>query len=489
MAGTGLPAATPSVSTEQPSPLRNRVLGFAEVSGQAIGVMGLSAGAAVAPQVIWGSAGQATWLAMLLASLVLVCVAICVAQFARRIASAGSLYTFTSHGLGPLAGWLSGWTMVIAYSCGAFLSVFGVSLNLGGWLALFGLPGEATASQFVLCLVIAVVAAYFSFTGVRLSTRISLGLELLSILAILTVLFATFATKGVSDSRQLSFSGVTANGVLFGILLSVLWATGFESGANLGLEAKNPFHAIPRSVLAVAIGAGIFFTLAAYAEIRAFNTAGTDISKSFAPLNDIATSVGLRGFNYVIDLGIAMSFFAAIVACLNAASRTLFAMSRDGMLPARIGTIHARTRTPYIALLLLGALAVIVPLLLLIATNNPTNSLAYIATVGTFAYSVGYLLISAATPFYLHRLQKLDTGTLVAAIVGALGLFLVLGSSIYPVPAFPFNVIGYLYFLLLALGAVWYVVAVRRSPDVAKRIGRNPYEVEVALRKADTVER
>jgi amino acid transporter len=415
---------------------------------------------------------------MLVASVVLVCVAVCVAQFARRMASAGSLYTFASHGLGPFGGWLTGWTMAIAYTFGAIVSVFGVSLNLGGWLSLFGLPTLTNGSQIVLALLVAILATLFSFTGIRLSTRLSLGLELLSILAILTVLFATFANKGVGDTQQLSLSHVTMSGVLFGVLLSVLWATGFESGATLGPEAKNPYQAIPRSILAVAIAAGVFFTIAAYGEIRGFNALGTNIGSSASPLNDIANGVGLRGFDYVIDLGIAMSFFAAVVACLNAGSRTVFAMSRDGMLSTRLGVIHARTRTPHMALVVLSALAIIVPLGLLVATGNAVNSLGYVATVGTFAYSVGYVLISAATPFYLRRRGDLGAGTLVAAIVGVVGLIAVLGSSIYPVPAYPFNLIGYLYFTALALGALWYPIAVRRSPDVAKRIGRNPDEVE-----------
>ena len=50
-------------------------------------------------------------------------------------------------------------------------------------------------------------------------------------------------------------------------------------------------------------------------------------------MDDLAKASGLGGFRYVIDLGVAASFFAVTIASINAASRVLYTMGEEDVLP------------------------------------------------------------------------------------------------------------------------------------------------------------
>ena len=81
--------------------LRRRVLSALEVFAQSIANIAPSAVIAFVPAAIFASAGKGTWLTWVLGTVVVFVVAYCLAQFARRHASAGSLYGYAAQGFGP----------------------------------------------------------------------------------------------------------------------------------------------------------------------------------------------------------------------------------------------------------------------------------------------------------------------------------------------------------------------------------------------------
>ena len=100
----------------EPRELARGVIGAARVT--AFGVSNVApAGAVVGGLIIVVAyAGFAAPLVVLIALVASLCCAVSIAEFARRLPSAGSLYTYNSHGLGETAGFLTGWMMVFAYA-------------------------------------------------------------------------------------------------------------------------------------------------------------------------------------------------------------------------------------------------------------------------------------------------------------------------------------------------------------------------------------
>jgi len=174
------------------------------------------------------------------------------------------------------------------------------------------------------------------------------------------------------------------------VVLAALGFVGFESAAALGAEAKDPHRAIPRAVLTSAVVVGVLYLFAAYVSILGL---GADtLGSSGAPMDDLAQTIGLSGFRYVIDLGVAASFFAVIIASINAAARILYTMAHERILAAPLRLTHVRHRTPHIAILVLLPIILLVPAVMVIAGVTPINVYAYTGTIGTFGYLTAYLL-------------------------------------------------------------------------------------------------
>src|SRR5277367_3842720 len=103
------------MQTEATGSLRKGCLNFTEVTSVAIALISPTMTAALIVPLMYSSAGNASWLAYLFGTVMLLFVALNLNQFARRSTSAGSMYAYTVMGLGTTAGGISGWCLVWAY--------------------------------------------------------------------------------------------------------------------------------------------------------------------------------------------------------------------------------------------------------------------------------------------------------------------------------------------------------------------------------------
>ena len=132
------------------------------------------AGAAVGGLVIAVSyAGFASPLVVLIAFVASVCCASSIAEFARRLPSAGSLYTYNSRGLGRTGGFLTGWMMVFAY---ALYVPAGISLTSAYASQLAAGTLRVTIGGWVLFLVILGAVVLVAYLGIRTSSSVDLVL-------------------------------------------------------------------------------------------------------------------------------------------------------------------------------------------------------------------------------------------------------------------------------------------------------------------------
>ena len=456
--------------------LRRGILGPIPSIGQTLGALALSAGVGTGIALVFGSAGRATWLAFVFATVAMLSVAFGVAVFATRMSTTGQFYNYAAQGIGSAGGWLTGWSMVIAYIGGCIFSTLGSATAFVALSLLLHLPGDSLGLQVLFVLVIAGVATYVGYNDIRISTRVMLIIESLTILAILVVLFTTLATRGISDSQQATLSGASFHGTAFGIIFAIVFLTSFEVAASLGIETHNARRTIPLVFMACIIGGGIFLIFSSYVMVLGFDAAKIDVASSASPINDLSSMVGLTGFAYVIDFGVGLAFFAAVVAQINSASRLLLVMSHEKMMPRVLSEVHEHTRTPYRGVLLIGAIAIAVPVVLILTTRHLGDAFADAGTTDSFAYIGGYLLISLAAPLYLLRLKQLKPQNIAAAIVAYIALLAVGYTSLVPSPPFPLNVFAYAYFVLMVVGLGWYLVVRQRSPQAVASLGQHDIE-------------
>src|SRR5271156_1423919 len=266
--------------------LRREVLSPMETLAQSVSTIAPTTTPVATIPLVCALAGNGTWLAYVLATAAILLVALCIGKFARYSASPGSLYTYASMVLPPSLGAAAAWSLLFAYvATGA--SVIGGFYHFGN-LLLRDATGHATSAAF-LALLVTAISIWIASRDVKISTRLMLWIEAVSVSFILVVVALVLFRHGWHlDGEQFRLRGMTGSGLRLGLVLALFSFVGFESATTLGSEARNPLKTIPRVVIESAIISGVFFIVSAYSEVLGFHVAGQDLGASQAPMHVLA---------------------------------------------------------------------------------------------------------------------------------------------------------------------------------------------------------
>jgi amino acid transporter len=439
-------AAKPAV--EEYERLGRKKLTLIDVLAQSVGFMGPVFSAAFIIPLIIGvnaaarGAGTSAPLAVLLAGVGVFALGWIVAQYAKRIHAAGSLYDYVSNGLGNTVGAASGWL----YYGGTIILTTGLGVLLGGYVKDNLLPTLEIDLDLPIWLWDAIFAAgLFAvlYLGVQISTRVQLTLALISIAVVMIFFITVIADLGGDNDIAKAFDPSPAggfSGIMFGVLYGVLIFVGFETAANLAEETAEPKRSIPRAVLGAVVLVSVFYLIASYAEVAGFGfdlgvitspeVAGAPLFALGAPGSPSGSEFWLKVLLVVVFLDMLAVYVGAAVA----STRGTFAMARDRRLPAAFAAVSQRFGTPT------GAIAVLIAVqALLILASEEWESLfaleglphyfslfVWCSTFGGFALLVVYFLMSAGGLAGLRDHERY--GSLVVASV--LGL-VITGAAIF----------------------------------------------------------
>ncbi len=308
--------------------LRTGALNLMETVGQSLAAIGPTLTPALNVSVVAGLAGLGCWLSYFIGTLGVVIVAASVGVLASRHPEAGSYFVYIGRSFGPLAGALAGWAMISAYLFTAIAVSLSFAVFLGDLLGVFGIQLN-TASTALLMMVFVGTVTYAAYRDVKLSSRVGLILEIISISIMVVIIALVVRVKGtVIDPKQLHI-GAFKYGAVFSALPFVIFSfVGFESSATLAKESANPRRNIPLSVIGCAAFAGVFFTLMAYLMVFGIGDDTGKLGGSAAPFGDVAATAGLGWTTLVVYFAAIISVFACCLASVNAASRLLFSMGK-----------------------------------------------------------------------------------------------------------------------------------------------------------------
>jgi amino acid transporter len=250
---------------------------------------------------------------------------------------------------------------------------------------------------------------------------------------------------------------------------------GFESSATLAKESANPKRNIPRSVIGCAAFSGIFFTLMAYFMVLGMGDDSATLGRSSAPFTDVAAKAGLGGAATVVYGGAMISVFACTLASVNAASRLLYSMGKYQFLHRSMGLVHDTHRTPHRAVLMCGLLLALVTTSLQPA--GYLNAFGYTGTFASFGFVVVYLALCIVAPLDLRKSAEMRPRHVINGAFGTVLMLFVMLGSVYPMPEYPYNVLPYLFFVYMAVGAAWFGYLKWRSPQVLATIQHDMEEV------------
>ena len=425
-------------------------------------------------------AGGSTPLAFLLGGIGCLALAFVVIGFTRRMASAGYAYTYASRSLGKEAGFMAGWLYFFGFICFVPMTMSAV-----GFLAadLLGLSPDLWILFFFIGMALFLV---LSTIRIRVTTRVQLVVGIVTVAIILIVDLVTTAKGGSHGQAPSAFTfGHTVSGgfdgVFYGIIFGVTSYIGFETAADFGEETAHPRRNIPIAVIAATLFAVLFYLWTTYSITIGFGVDnGAKMGADPVALQTTATTFVGNWAGTLVEIGGMCAAFIVCVACATAAARTLFAMGREGVLPAAFGRTHARFKTPVTATVTVAVIAVLMALLMGYPLSDPTfgrpfSNYYFWATTGTLLIIVVYIMLCIGSIVFFRRTRASRNWNpivhVVVPLIGAVVFAAALYGSVHPAPPGILKYTPYLAGAWLIAGLVVLGWLRARRPESVAQIG------------------
>jgi amino acid transporter len=414
--------------------LEHNAIGLPEVLFQSITHMAPAVATALSIGAATGFAGRISPLAVLLAMVACLFTAYSIGQLGKHLPSAGGMYTYVARGLGPFFGWLMAWAFAFAEPLIApiLLAAFGFfgAIFLSTYL---GIGADFQYMWIVLAVVCGLILWWLIYSGVQLSTRAGVVLGLIEMAIFVFISILLVANAGSANTLSVFVPGDEGIQPAFqGMIFTLLAFIGFEAAAPLGEETREPRRTIPRAVIWSTIVVGVFYVFNMYAATVFF---GPDRMGEFYTFNDgdpwgfMATEVlGTLG-GLLVVFAIINSSLANANSSATAATRSVFAMGRAGLLPRFFAAVHPTRRTPVNAVHVQVALAIVVAIVggLILADDpneglGPINIYVFIGTMLGLVFAGMYIAVNVAVIGFYLRERRNEFNVIKHLVVPILGV-------------------------------------------------------------------
>lgn len=363
--------------------------------------------------------------AFVLATLILLCFSVGYAAMSRRVVNTGAFYTYVARGLGrPPA---------VGAALLAFVSYNALAVGLVGACGYFG---QLISSQLGISVpwplwsgLAILIVGLLGYRSVDLSARVLSVLMSAEIGVLVIFDIGVVLAKGVTALPAASFAPSTILSGSLGIALMFAFASfiGFESAALYGEESVDPRRSIPLATYISVILIGVFYCLTSWITIGAIGveqtqqTASTELGNLLFTLN---TRYVADWASDIMAILLFTSLLASLLAIHNAASRYMFALGREHLLPGALGRFHPRRYSPYMASLTQTAINIIVVVAFAFSDFDPYQTLAAslvgLSTLGIIALQA--FAAVAILVYFWGRPERHWWKTLLAPLIGCGGL-------------------------------------------------------------------
>ena len=312
-----------------------------------------------------------TPVAFVIAGLIFMATAATYAEATVMFPEAGGSASFARHAFNELVSFFAAWGQMLNYIITVSISAFFVPHYLAVfWPWLGNSPGDIIGGVAVI-----VFLAALNVKGTQESTRLNLILAIADlctqVILVAIGLALVFSPSILVDNVHLGVAPSWGD-FLLGIAVGMIAYTGIETISNMSEEAKDASKTIPKGVgltVVAVLGLYALLPLIALSAMPVHHVGGhysTDLGTKFAgdPVLGIVENLGLSGgltnvLRYYVGVLAAVILLIATNAGLIGVSRLTFSMGHYRQLPERLRQVHPRYRTPYVAILVFSAIAIV----------------------------------------------------------------------------------------------------------------------------------
>jgi len=399
---------------------------------------------AVLPNVLFGYAGPALLISVLIAAVFCIFIGLCYAELCAAMPFAGGEYHYTKAALGKFPSFITGWFLVIAYS--AMMPGEIIVLSKVMSMVLSSVP------KWLIGIVLALIFGGINLLGIRISAILQLIFAVVLFLGM-----ATFIFGGLGNIHWENFTPFfdgNVGGMFMMVPIAMLAFMGFDIVPQAAEEVKSPIrrvvYLIPLSIVFVCFFYfGAFFTAAG-------NVPPAQIAQSKAEVPLIEVSkifLGETGALVILIAGI-MGLITTMNAFMIGASRLMLGMAREGVLPGFLGKIHRRYGTPHWAIVVITFFGILGAIF---------QQLFLVFQIASSAILVAYILVLVS--FFVLRKKRPDMErpytvpayplTPIIAIFGSVLAFL------FSLVAFESSVHWAIFVGVTLIGLAYYVTSVK----------------------------
>jgi APA family basic amino acid/polyamine antiporter len=320
-----------------------RALNLFDATSIGIGAT-IGAGIFVVLGIAIGYAGPAIIISMIIAALVASFTAFSFAELGSAIPKEGGAYAFAYEMTSPFVGFTIGCLWIFAQI------VAGAAISLG--FASYFVAMFPFFSLKIVAISAALTLTALNLVGIKQSATVNNILVLAKI-----VILGLFIGIGIFHLNASNYSPFAPNGfsgVLQGAGFIFFAYLGFGRIAALGEEVKNPKRTLPLSILLALTISVIIYILTGFTAtgLQSYRI----LAHSGSPIADAAKVVGNSAIVAIISLGALIATASVLLTNLIGLSRVSFAMARNEQLPKSMTKVYSRFGTPYISILIMGAL-------------------------------------------------------------------------------------------------------------------------------------
>ena len=311
-------------------------------------------------------------------------------QMVKVYPMAGSVYSYAQRSINPYVGFLGGWAILMDYLLMPILCYVCAAIYLK---TIF--PGIPTA---VIVIVLILGMSAVSFVGIQMTSIVNNTLVILQCIFVLAFLMFVFdwiykgngegtfiSVKAFFNSYEFRQEGVGIGALFAGASVLAISFLGFDAVTTVAEETIEPEKMIGRAILIICIGAGSLFVFESYMYQLAWPEGWQVFKDADSAAFELVERVAGGTVGYIFSAAYVIGCIGTALAAQTSATRILFGMGRDGMLPKKFfAYVNKKFQTPTYNISLIAVLCL--PAMFI--------SLVFIISISNFGALMGFVLVN-----------------------------------------------------------------------------------------------